>query len=353
MPVLTRLIPSPVVVDITRGAMDDLAGLLADQRISASGKLAIAISGGSGQLLRAKLEPVLPHADWYPVVDGTIDSAVKLADDIKGRRYDAVVGLGGGKIIDVAKYAAARVGLPMVAVATNLAHDGICSPVATLDNDNGRGSYGVPTPIAMVIDLDVIRDAPVRFVRSGIGDALSNISAIADWELSHKITGEPVDGLAAAMARTAGEAVLRHPGGCGDDDFLTVLAESLVLTGIAMSISGDTRPASGACHEISHAFDLLYPGRSALHGEQVGIGAAFAMYLRGAKEQSGLFVESMRGHGLPVLPAEIGFSVDEFVAAVEYAPQTRPGRFTILEHLNLSAAEIRDAYADYAKTIRS
>lgn len=57
MPVLTRLIPSPVVVDISRGAMDDLAGLLADQRVSASGKLAIAISGGSGAVLRAKLEP--------------------------------------------------------------------------------------------------------------------------------------------------------------------------------------------------------------------------------------------------------------------------------------------------------
>ncbi|MFD0268284.1 iron-containing alcohol dehydrogenase family protein [Streptomyces sp. NPDC127106] len=353
MPVLTRLIPSPVVVDISRGAMDKLDGILADQRISAAGKLAIAISGGSGQVLRAKLEPALPHADWYPVVDGTIDSAVKLADDIKGRRYDAVVGLGGGKIIDVAKYAAARVGLPMVAIATNLSHDGICSPVATLDNDNGRGSYGVPTPIAMVIDLDVIREAPARFVRAGIGDALSNISSIADWELSHRINGEHVDGLAAAMARTAGESVLRHPGGCGDDEFLTVLAEALVLTGIAMSISGDTRPASGACHEISHAFDLLYPGRSALHGEQVGLGAAFAMHLRGAAEQSGLFVEVLRRHGMPVLPAEIGFSADEFVAAVEYAPQTRPGRFTILEHLNLSATDIRDAYADYAKTIRS
>ncbi|MFD3541024.1 iron-containing alcohol dehydrogenase family protein [Streptomyces sp. NPDC058662] len=353
MPVLTRLIPSPVVVDISRGAMDDLAGLLADQRISASGKLAIAISGGSGVALRAKLEPVLPHADWYAVVDGTIDSAVKLADDIKGRRYDAVVGLGGGKIIDVAKYAAARVGLPMVAVATNLSHDGICSPVSILDNDNGRGSYGVPTPIAMVIDLDVIKDAPVRFIRAGIGDAISNISAIADWELSHEITGEPVDGLAAAMARTAGESVLRHPGGCGDDAFLTVLSEALVLSGIAMSISGDSRPSSGACHEISHAFDLLYPGRSALHGEQVGIGAAFAMHLRGAAETAGLFTEVLRRHALPVLPEEIGFSVDEFVTAVEYAPQTRPGRFTILEHLNLSAAEIRDAYADYAKTIRS
>ncbi|MFF8289724.1 iron-containing alcohol dehydrogenase family protein [Streptomyces sp. NPDC016309] len=353
MPVLTRLIPSPVVVDIACGAMDDLAGLLADQRISASGKLAMAISNGSGQALREKLAPLLPDADWYPVADGSIDSAVRLADAIKGKRYDAVVGLGGGKIIDVAKYAAARVGVPMVSVATNLSHDGICSPVSTLDNDNGRGSYGVPSPIAMVIDLDVIREAPARFVRSGIGDAISNISAIADWELSHRHTGEQVDGLAAAMARTAGEAVLRHPGSVADDEFLIVLAEALVLTGIAMSISGDTRPASGACHEISHAFDLLHPARAALHGEQVGLGAAFAMHLRGAHEESGLFAEVLRRHGLPVLPDEIGFTPEEFVAAVEYAPQTRPGRFTILEHLDLSTDQIRDAYADYAQTIRS
>ncbi|TKA12023.1 iron-containing alcohol dehydrogenase family protein [Actinacidiphila oryziradicis] len=353
MPVLTRLIPSPVVVDIRAGALDDLAGLLADQRISSSGKLAIAISAGSGAVLRERLTPALPGADWYEVSGGTIDGAVKLADAIRGRRYDAVVGLGGGKIIDAAKYAAARVGLPLVAVATNLSHDGLCSPVSTLDNDNGRGSYGVPGPIGLVIDLNVIREAPVRFVRSGIGDAISNISAIADWELSHRETGEPIDGLAAAMARTAGESVLRHPGGTGDDAFLTTLSEALVLTGIAMSVSGDTRPASGACHEISHAIDLLHPKRAAAHGEQVGIGAAFAMFLRGAREDAGLFAEVLRRHGLPVIPEEIGFTEFEFIEAVKYAPQTRPGRYTILEHLELSTDEIRDAYADYAKTISS
>ncbi|MEE1794712.1 iron-containing alcohol dehydrogenase family protein [Streptomyces sp. BE308] len=353
MPVLTRLIPSPVVVDIRRGAMDDLAGLLADQRISSSGKLAVAISDGSGRALRERLAPVLPGADWYPVSDGTIDSAVKLADGIKGNRYDAVVGLGGGKIIDVAKYAAARVGLPMVAVATNLSHDGLCSPVATLDNDNGRGSYGVPTPIAVVIDLDIIREAPARYVRSGIGDAISNISCVADWELAHEVNGEEIDGLAAAMARQAGEAVLRHPGGVGDDAFLKVLAEGLVLTGISMSVAGDSRPASGACHEINHAFDLLYPQRAASHGEQVGLGACFAMHLRGARQEALLMTSVLRRHGLPVLPDEIGFTADEFVTAVEYAPQTRPGRFTILEHLNLSTDQIKDAYADYAKAIGS
>jgi glycerol-1-phosphate dehydrogenase [NAD(P)+] len=353
VPVLTRLIPSPVSVDIAAGALDNLAGLLADQRISSSGRLAVAISGGSGAALRDRLTPALPGADWYEVASGTIDAAVQLADAMRARHYDAVVGLGGGKIIDAAKYAAARVGLPMVAVATNLSHDGICSPVSILDNDAGRGSYGVPTPIALVVDLDVIRDAPVRYVRSGVGDAVSNLSAVADWELSHRETGEQIDGLAAAMARQAGEAVLRHPGDCEDDSFLTVLSEALVLSGIAMSIAGHTRPSSGACHEISHALDLLHPRRSALHGEQVGLGAAFATHLRGENERAVLIAGVLRRHGLPVLPEEIGFTPEEFTAAVAYAPETRPGRYTILEHLDLTTDEIRDAYADYVKAISS
>ncbi|MEU3099968.1 iron-containing alcohol dehydrogenase family protein [Streptomyces sp. NPDC006967] len=353
MPVLTRLIPSPVVVDIRPGALDDLACVLADERISQSGRLAIAVSGGSGARLRERIAPSLPGATWFEVGGGTIDDAVRLAGDMRGGHYDAVVGLGGGKIIDCAKFAAARVGLPLVAVATNLAHDGLCSPVATLDNDAGRGSYGVPNPIAVVIDLNVVREAPVRYVRSGIGDVISNVSAVADWELSHRVNGEKIDGLAAAMARQAGEAVLRHPGGVGDDGFLQVLAEALVLTGIAMSVSGDSRPSSGACHEINHAFDLLYPRRAAAHGEQCGLGAAFAMYLRGAHEESAAMAEVLRRHGLPVLPEEIGFTVDEFVRVVEFAPETRPGRFTILEHLDLKTEQIKDVYADYVKAIGS
>ncbi|MFD4611540.1 MULTISPECIES: iron-containing alcohol dehydrogenase family protein [unclassified Streptomyces] len=353
MPVLTRLIPSPVAVEIRSGALDDLACVLADERISHSGRLAVAVSGGSGARLRERIAPSLPGATWYEVGGGTLDDAVRLAGEMKAGHYDAVVGLGGGKIIDCAKFAAARIGLPLVAVPTNLSHDGLCSPVATLDNDAGRGSYGVPNPIAVLIDLDVIREAPPRFVRSGIGDAISNISAVADWELSHRVTGEKIDGLAAAMARQAGGAVLRHPGGVGDKDFLQVLAEALVLTGIAMSISGDSRPASGACHEINHGFDLLFPKRAASHGEQCGLGAAFAMYLRGAHEESAGMAEVLRRHELPVLPQDIGFTVDEFVRVVEFAPETRPGRYTILEHLDLKTEQIKDVYADYVKAIGS
>jgi glycerol-1-phosphate dehydrogenase [NAD(P)+] len=351
VPVLTRLIPSPVAVEIRPGALADLASVLADERISHSGRLAVAVSGGSGAKLRERIAPSLPGATWYEVGGGTLDDAIRLADEMKAGHYDAVVGLGGGKIIDCAKYSAARIGLPLVAVPTNLSHDGLCSPVSILDNDAGRGSYGVPNPIAVLIDLDVIRDAPARFVRSGIGDAVSNISAVADWELSHRVNGEKIDGLAAAMARQAGEAVLRHPGGCGEDGFLTVLSEGLVLSGIAMSIAGHTRPSSGACHEISHALDLLFPQRAASHGEQVGLGAAFAMHLRGDHEGSLLMAGVLRRHGLPVVAEEIGFSDDEFVRAVEFAPETRPGRYTILEHLELSPTRIKEAYSDYVAAV--
>jgi glycerol-1-phosphate dehydrogenase [NAD(P)+] len=353
VPVLTRLVPSPLVVDIRAGALDDLQSVLADQRISASGRIAVAVSGGSGAVLQARLAPELQGADWYHVPDGTLDSAVRLADQMRSGHYDAVVGLGGGKIIDAAKYAAARVGLPVVAVATNLAHDGICSPVSILDNDAGRGSYGVPSPIGLIVDLDVIRRAPGRFVAAGIGDVISNISACADWELSKRETGEAVDGLAVAMARSAGELLLRHPGTIADDTLLTALAESLVLSGIAMNITGSTRPSSGGCHEISHALDILYPTRSAQHGEQVGLGAAFATYLRGDTGLARQMGAVLTRHGLPVTAAQIGFSDEEFVAAVHYAPQTRPGRFTILEHLDLDPTAIRDAYTDYVKHVSS
>ncbi|MDI2131718.1 iron-containing alcohol dehydrogenase family protein [Yinghuangia seranimata] len=350
MPVLTRLVPAPLTVDIRAGALDDLTTLLADARISTSGRLAMVVSEGSGSRMRERFAPQLPDADWYSVTGGSLSAAVDLADRMRAGSYDAVVGVGGGRVLDATKYAAARVGLPVVAVATNLAHDGIASPVASLDNDAGRGSYGVPTPIALVVDLDLIREAPQRFVRSGIGEALSNLCSVADWELSARETGEEVDGLAAAFARTAAEALLYRPDTADDDAFLVALAEGLVLSGLAMSVAGTSRPCSGACHEISHAIDLKFPERDGLHGEQVGLGGAFATYLRGDRDLTDRLIACLDRHKLPVLPEQLGLSADEFVDVLEYAPSTRPGRYTILEHLNLGRDALRDAAADYVNT---
>ena len=327
------MVACPLAIDVRRGAVDALGELLTDRRISANGHVAVVVGPGQGEQIVAAVRPSLENANVIPVEGGTVQAGLGLAEALRSGSYDAVVGVGGGRTLDVAKYAASMAGLPMVAVATNLAHDGIASPVASLEHDGRKGSYGVHIPIAVVVDLDYVRRCPPEQLRSGIGDTLSNLSALADWELAHRERGEAMDGLAAAFARSAAESLLHRTDGVEAEPFLTALAEALVLSGLAMAVAGSSRPCSGACHEISHAIDALYP-ETASHGEQVAVGALFATFLRGDESLPTLDV-ALRRHGVPRLPADIGLDEEAFAVAVAHAPSTRPDRYTILEHLNL------------------
>ncbi len=183
--------------------------------------------------------------ETFAVEGGTIWAALELTDGLRAGSFDAVVGIGGGRTIDVAKYAAGLVGLPMVSVATNLAHDGIASPVASLEHDGRKGSYGVHVPIAVVVDLDYVRRSPPEQLRAGVGDALSNLSALADWELAGRERGEPVDGLAAAFSRAGAESLLHRTDDLLSDTYLTALAEALVLSGLAMAAPEAAGRAAG------------------------------------------------------------------------------------------------------------
>jgi len=346
VPLLARMLLSPLFIDIRAGAVSGLGDLLADRRISADGRVAVAVGPGQGERLVEAIRPTLENADVFMVRGGSLESAGDLQAELRGKHYDALVGIGGGRTLDVAKYAATRLALPMVAVATNLAHDGIASPVSSLLHEGGKGSFGVSLPMAVVVDLDYVRDAPARMVLSGVGDIVSNLTAIEDWWLAHDVRGEPVDGLAVTFARTAAEAVLHRTDGIDSDAFLTALAEALVLSGMAMAAAGSSRPASGADHEIMHAVDALFPG-TANHGELAGVGALFSAFLRGNAPLAEQIDACLRRHGLPRLPADLGLTTEQFAEAVRFAPQTRPDRYTILEHLDLSPGQITDRVAAY------
>jgi len=218
--------------------------------------------------------------------------------------------------------------------------------VASLEHLHGKGSFGVAMPLAVVVDLDYVKSAPVQLVRSGIGDAVSNLCAIEDWLLAQRERGEPVDGLAIAFARTAGEAVLHRYDTVADDDFLVALAEALVLSGMAMSVAGTSRPCSGACHEIVHAVDQLFPGVSN-HGELAGIGALFATFIRPDPARFDQIAQCLHRNGLPRTPTDIGLSEADFTEAVIAAPDTRPDRYTVLEHLALSGPEVRERVREF------
>lgn len=348
MPLLARMIESPLSVDIRHGAVDRLAELLADGRISSGGRVAIAVGPGLGDELVDILGPQLREADMFRVEDGSVDRARELAASVRESFYDAIVGIGGGRTIDVAKYAASLAGVPMVTVATSLAHDGLASPVASLEHNGRKGSYGVHIPIAVIVDLDYVIRSPARWQRAGVGEALSNLSALQDWWLAHEQRGSAVDGLATAFARCGAEAVLYHRDSVDSDAFLAVLAEALVLSGLAMSVAGTSQPCSGACHEISHAVDARY-ATGGRHGEQVAVGALFASYLRDDGSATRLD-ESLRRHAVPRLPADIGLSTEQFCDVVAAAPSTRPDRYTVLEHLGMSDEQIRKRVHAFVET---
>lgn len=349
MPLLARTVNTPLAIEIRRGAVADLGVILADRRISAGGDVAVVVGPGQGEQVAELVRPQLGAADVFPITGGTLDAAQELGTALRKRAYDAVVGVGGGKTLDTTKWAATRYGLPMVSVATSLAHDGLASPTASLQHDGGHGSYGVHIPIAVVVDLEFVANGPRAQTRAGIGDALSSLSACADWELAHAERGEPVDGLAVTLARTSAEALLHHPGTLDDDGFLTTLAEALTLGGLASSVCGSTRAVSGGCHEISHALDARYPGTGS-HGEQVGVGALFCTFLRG-DARFDRFAGCLRRHGLPVRPSDLGLTDGQFVDAVAYAPRTRPDRYTILEHLDLPERAVAERLADYLRAL--
>jgi glycerol-1-phosphate dehydrogenase [NAD(P)+] len=339
-------LPTPVAIEVRAGAVSALTPLLADGRISTGGRVAVAVGPGQGDDIAATLEEAVPSSSVVPIGSGSLEGALELIGYLRNGWYDAVVGIGGGKTLDAAKYAASMTGLPFVAVATNLSNDGLASPVASLESNGRKGSYGVHIPIAVFVDLDYVRDGPARHTRSGIGDVVSNLSAIADWQLAAEVTGEAVDGLAVAFARSATEALIRRTDDIAGDPYLATLAESLIMSGIAMSVAGTSRPCSGACHEISHALDASH-GSPGLHGEQVAMGALFASWLRDDQALVEVIDACLSRYGLPRVPADLGLSVEEFTAAVVEAPETRPDRYTVLEHLALDKHQIRERVDAY------
>ena len=270
--------------------------------------------------------------------------AAELGSRAKRAGADAVVAIGGGRCIDVGKLAAVRAGVTVVAVPTQLSHDGICSPVAVVPNEKAKAeSVGAIPPRLVFVSIPTLTAAPVASVRAGLGDLLANPFALRDWALAAERGLEIVDQRAWDLSVESFQLIKRHldadpESAARDPIFLHELADALVLSGLAMTYVGTSRPASGGEHEISHALDEIYRGR-ALHGAQVAFGCVFSVALY--DEDTNAFRAQLERIRLPNHPAQLGLDFDETVRVLLTAPDTRPGRFTILEEADLDEERAR------------
>jgi len=241
-----------------------------------------------------------------------------------------VIGVGGGRIIDTAKIASYNTDRHFISIPTAASHDGIASSRASVPTAEGNVSLAAEPPIAVVADTAVIASAPHRLLASGCADIIANYTAILDWELSHRLRGEPISEYALTLSRMTAEILFQNADLIkpNSEESAWIVTKALVSSGVAMSIAGSSRPASGGEHKFSHALERLAPGKG-LHGEKCGIGAIITMYLHGGDWRG--IRDSLRKIGAPTTPAEIGVDDETAVEALLAARTIRPERFTILD----------------------
>ena len=196
----------------------------------------------------------------HEVNEASVEEAVRLLGAVPPS-CKALVGAGGGKALDVAKYTASLAGLPYFAVPTSVSSDGFCAPQASLTLEGKRRSR---------VDVAVCQRAPLTLWHSGVGDLSSKFTAVADWTLAFHRRGVPVNDLAALMSDASVFQFMANP--VSDEQGIRLLATALMLNGVAMEIAGSSRPASGSEHLISHALDMTGASQRP-HGLQTGAAA--------------------------------------------------------------------------------
>lgn len=189
---------------------------------------------------------------------------------------DVLVAIGSGTIHDLTRYAAYEYDIPFVSVPTAASVDGFASNVAALTWDGLKKTVASAAPRWILADTDIFANAPSRLTASGVGDLMGKYTALLDWRVSHLVTGEYFCETVCEME----EKALREVDRVLDDirerdgEAMEKLMYALIFSGLAMQMVGNSRPASGAEHHVSHLWEMevINPALDALHGEKVGIG---------------------------------------------------------------------------------
>lgn len=213
------------------------------------------------------------------------EDAVAMMQQHLTDKTDLIMGIGSGVIQDLCKYVSYKAGLPYQIVATAPSMDGYASVGAAMIMENMKVTYSCHVPEAIIGDTDILKNAPMEMIRAGYGDILGKFSCLNDWKLSHVVNDEyfcqEVYDLTFDMlqkTKDLGEKLQNR-----DAQAVQTLMEALVGAGVAMAYVGNSRPASGSEHHLSHFFEvvgILNDEPYFAHGIDVAFSAVYTQRLR-------------------------------------------------------------------------
>ncbi len=246
---------------------------------------------------------------------------------------NAIIGIGGGKALDFAKYTAYILKIPFISIPTSVSNDGFCSPSSSLTVQGKRKSVKSGIPFGVVIDLDIIKNNPKAFLYSGLGDMASKVTALWDWKEAFNKGFERFNDFASLLAYNSLDLLfLKHSFDIYSPEFQRSLANSLLTSGISMEVVGNSRPASGSEHLISHALDAV-SRQPKMHGIQVGV-ATYLCALLQKNDHTESLKTILENTGFWDFVRENPFSKSEFLEALALAPKIKQDYYTILSEPN-------------------
>ena len=321
----------PTLLKIEAGALSNIGDFLASSGLK---KVVIYFGNGLIDMFGTQVMDSLRQAEVEVLEYRELDTVD--INDIMSLAFalpihtQAMIGLGGGKVIDAAKYACYLKKLPFISVPTSSSSDGFSSASASLIINGRRHSVPAKLAYGIIVDTEVIKSAPDKFLYSGIGDMISKITALYDWIYEEKNGYDTVNDFALMIAKKAVNSFVRTPfNNIHEPLFLKELLDSLAMSGIANEIAGSSAPTSGSEHLISHALDKILE-RPELHGIQVGI----ATYLMAV-------VQDHRYKRVDTMFTDTGFwdyvetlnlNVEDYEKAIDLAPSIKPYRYTYLHN---------------------
>ncbi|HLV91831.1 MAG TPA: iron-containing alcohol dehydrogenase family protein [Aequorivita sp.] len=320
----------PIIFQVDEGIILKVDDFLKRNNLSFSNVLVV-----SGKSFSKKFaNQLIEKNSWnsYIIENNGFRDVEKLRQYVNHNRIDLIIGVGGGKVIDTVKRVSYYTNINHFSVPTIISNDGLISPIAVIKNDSGK-TESLPgiMPMGVLIDIEIIKESPITFIRAAAGDILSNISATNDWVLALQKSNERMNDIAFHLSKSAANSLVYFRDiNLRDKQFLRLVVQGQINSGIAMSLAGTSRPCSGSEHLISHAIDFLELS-NVLHGTQVASISLFTLFLQ--KKIKPIHIQYAQSTEIPLDFTSFtkGFSNELFNEIIDKAREMRPGRYTILD----------------------
>ncbi|GAC91525.1 glycerol-1-phosphate dehydrogenase NAD(P) [Anoxybacillus flavithermus NBRC 109594] len=319
-------IPIPSILEIGEGVIWRIDELIKTYRFS---KAVILFDDFTYQTYEQEMKRAISSAVVHTV---RLPPQLDIVDIMKRAfelpHCDVMIAMGGGTVVDCGKYMAFLRQVPFISIPTSASNDGFASTNCSLLVNGKKTTVPAKVPFGILADLHIIQQAPDRFILAGVGDLMSNITALYDWEFEQNHGVSRVNAFAAMISKKAVNSFIRTPmQNIKHPIFLKELISSLTMGGISTVISGNSAPISGSEHLISHALDKISPSPH-MHGIQVGIATYIMAHVQQHRAERITKVFTRTGFFDYVKTLQL--NKEEYRQAIHMAPTIKPNRYTYI-----------------------